>query len=720
MEKIDISKYNLNPEETKTLENYSDFLNSKEVFNIEIPQEITTRDFVGLSYLLVVLETAIAQIPSNPNIKTIPVFHSESELPYGKGIDFVSRENIFDRINSSIGDLLLDQLLILCKASRNKIQKALEPLEGKMRLIIDPECLLQTTIEWDIYLFYLNHFDFGFPAYAKRTSHRGSDLSLGSLKYALSCRYPQADLDAALAVNANLIARRIVLLDIGHLRGKWDDLDFLLSDYTRRTFNRPFADQSTKVSEEIIPKNSFGDLLLKDEVVREIQALCDYQKTCSAKSLTFLFSGPSGVGKTTLAHSIANHMQKKILRIRVSAKSSNLETYMKYFCEQAKNQDFILLFDEADCIFRESMEEENVAGWARILFEEFKGIAIFTTNYSLPYGFDRRMTYTLQVKDLTTKQKATLIKSLSEKEGYWLRENECRDLAAINVSPGYYENIFRLASALEGKIKSFDILKKSFIQRASYLLEESEIEKYQKLKTIPDSLFFSDELDNKIKPLRLGLLKYQQDSSGFPRGLKAIFSGPPGTGKTAIAGTLAYELGLEMQVITPSEIFAPYVGQNEKNVRRIFAKPGKEEPPKVLFLDEVESLLVDRNFAHKTWELSLTNELLTRLDSYPGIVIAATNRYDLLDPAFKRRFLFHIEFCVPDEETRRKIWYSRAPMLSQDAVNELAKFKLTGADISDICFKVCSFYGADIEKLKSECCEVIAARHPSERLITLF
>lgn len=719
MEKLDLSKYNLTPKQMKSLETYSDFLEAEEVFNLEIPQEITAREYVGLSYLHTVLNAAIAQITSGPNLKTIPVFHSGNDLPYGKGIDFISRENIFDRRPNGIRDILIDHLLNLCNRSIAKIQENLEPLDRKMRAIIDPEYVLQGAIEWDVYIFYLNHFDFGFPTYVKKRSHLGSELSIGSLKYALSCRYSQVALEAALAVNSNLIAKRIVLLNIGYLSGKWDDLNFILSDYTRRTFNRPYADQSNKVSEELDPKHNFGDLHLKEDILREITALCDYQKAHSEKSLTFLFSGPSGVGKTTLAHSVAYYMQKKILRIRVSAKSSDLQLYMKYFCEQAKTQDFVLLFDEADSIFRESLFEENTAGWARILFEDFKGIAIFTTNYSLPYGFDRRMTYTLQVKDLNVSQKIKVIKTASEKAGYWLTENECRSLASINISPGYYENIFRLADAVGGRDRSFEVLKKSFIQRASYLLDDKEIESYQKAKVQPDSLFFTSDLDAKLKPLRLGLLKYNQDVSKFSKGIKAIFSGPPGVGKTAVAATMAHELGLELNIVTPSEILGPYVGENERNIRRIFAKPEKDEPLKVLFLDEVESLLVNRSFAQRSWELSLTNELLTRLDNYPGIVMAATNRYDLLDPAFRRRFLFHIEFSTPDESVRQKIWSARAPTLPQQAIEELAKFELTGADISDICFKVCSFYGADVEKLKFECREVIASRHPPEKRITL-
>jgi transitional endoplasmic reticulum ATPase len=118
--------------------------------------------------------------------------------------------------------------------------------------------------------------------------------------------------------------------------------------------------------------------------------------------------------------------------------------------------------------------------------------------------------------------------------------------------------------------------------------------------------------------------------------------GPPGTGKTAYGRWLANELGAPLMVKRASDLASKWVGESEKNIARAFA--AAERDGSLLLIDEVDSFLQDRRTAQASWEVSQVNELLTQMESYPGIFIASTNLMDGLDQAALRRFDLKVKF----------------------------------------------------------------------------
>jgi SpoVK/Ycf46/Vps4 family AAA+-type ATPase len=118
--------------------------------------------------------------------------------------------------------------------------------------------------------------------------------------------------------------------------------------------------------------------------------------------------------------------------------------------------------------------------------------------------------------------------------------------------------------------------------------------------------------------------------------------GPPGTGKTAFGHHLAQELDLPLLVRRASDLLGMYVGENEKNLARMFAEARQEGA--LLLLDEADSFLQDRGGAQRSWELTLVNEMLTQLEAFPGIFVASTNLLDSLDSAALRRFDMKVRF----------------------------------------------------------------------------
>ena len=118
--------------------------------------------------------------------------------------------------------------------------------------------------------------------------------------------------------------------------------------------------------------------------------------------------------------------------------------------------------------------------------------------------------------------------------------------------------------------------------------------------------------------------------------------GPPGTGKTAWARQLAERIGRPLHVKRASDLLGKYVGESERRIRRAFERAESEGA--VLLMDEADSLLQDRRRAHRSWEVTSVNEMLTCMETFDGVFVASTNLQNSLDEASARRFDFKVKF----------------------------------------------------------------------------
>ncbi|MBC7236691.1 MAG: ATP-binding protein [Chloroflexi bacterium] len=174
------------------------------------------------------------------------------------------------------------------------------------------------------------------------------------------------------------------------------------------------------------------------------------------------------------------------------------------------------------------------------------------------------------------------------------------------------------------------------------------------------------------------------------RGVTALFSGPPGTGKTMAAEIIAGELGLDLYKIDLSTVVSKYIGETEKNLERIFVEA--ESSNAILFFDEADALFGKRSEvrdAHDRYANIEVGYLLQRMEAYDGITILATNLRANLDEAFTRRLQFAVDFPFPDEADRLRIWHTLFPPdvpRGQDVDLELLarRFKLAGGSIRNI------------------------------------
>ena len=124
--------------------------------------------------------------------------------------------------------------------------------------------------------------------------------------------------------------------------------------------------------------------------------------------------------------------------------------------------------------------------------------------------------------------------------------------------------------------------------------------------------------------------------------------GPPGTGKTAFGRWLADRLEMPLETRRASDLMSKYVGESEKKLARAFRTACSQRS--ILMIDEVDTFLQDRRRGHHSWEVSLVNEMLTQIESFPGIFIGSTNLLEGLDQASLRRFDLKVRFGYLPED----------------------------------------------------------------------
>ena len=184
-------------------------------------------------------------------------------------------------------------------------------------------------------------------------------------------------------------------------------------------------------------------------------------------------------------------------------------------------------------------------------------------------------------------------------------------------------------------------------------------------------------------------------------GISALFHGESGTGKTMAAEVLANQFRLDLYRIDLSAVVSKYIGETEKNLRRIF--DAAETGGVILLFDEADALfgkrteVQDSHDRHANVEVSY---LLQRMEAYQGLAILTTNHKNALDSAFLRRIRFFVEFSVPDATLRSEIWQRIFPQQTPTQgldYEKLGQLKVSGGNIRNIALNA-AFLAADADE----------------------
>ncbi len=183
-------------------------------------------------------------------------------------------------------------------------------------------------------------------------------------------------------------------------------------------------------------------------------------------------------------------------------------------------------------------------------------------------------------------------------------------------------------------------------------------------------------------------------SSTMNRGVRALFSGPSGTGKTLAARYVGAQLGLDVYRIDLAAVVSKYIGETERNLDQVLGRA--EELDVVLLLDEGDALMTGRTEvgnANDRYANLETNFLLQRLETFEGIVVITSNASNRIDAAFQRRIDVMVELLPPDADARHQIWTAHLPpdhAVSPQLLDEVARrCALTGGRIRNASLHAC-------------------------------
>ena len=234
------------------------------------------------------------------------------------------------------------------------------------------------------------------------------------------------------------------------------------------------------------------------------------------------------------------------------------------------------------------------------------------------------------------------------------------------------------------------------------LVKEQDIFEYLKPETTLDDVVLHpktrETLDTVVKQMDKKVYKKLKawGLKGKRKGIDAriIFYGPPGTGKTMTAVSLAKTLKRPILSFDCSRILSMYVGESEKNVRKIFddftmlSQKARVEP--ILLLNEADQFLSSRSEGQGSSADKMHNQMqnifLEQIEKFEGILIATTNLLGTIDKAFSRRFNYKIEFKKPGKKQRLRLWQYMLPDKADYEegfeIEALARYELTGGQIN--------------------------------------
>lgn len=213
------------------------------------------------------------------------------------------------------------------------------------------------------------------------------------------------------------------------------------------------------------------------------------------------------------------------------------------------------------------------------------------------------------------------------------------------------------------------------------------------------TLFFSEELNRQLTRLRDALLEenyrnltHRLKNLNLRGGFTILLHGLPGTGKTECVYQLARETGRAVLRLEISRIRSAWVGESEKNLKKVFSEYKRAQRTHIntpiLLFNEADAIFSRRGSANNSvdrMENAMQNILLQELEDFNGILAATTNLTQNLDPAFERRFLYKLEFKVPDAQVREQILLENFKQLDPHALRRVSvNCEFTGSAIENI------------------------------------
>ena len=380
-----------------------------------------------------------------------------------------------------------------------------------------------------------------------------------------------------------------------------------------------------------------------------------------ARGVNVLVYGPPGTGKTQFCRTLAQQLGTALYGVGEADEQGHEPSRDERLQELRLAQrvlgdcrNSILLFDEMEdllsntgSMFPQFMgrsrartrRAEGSKVFMNRMLEETAVPTLWTTNsarQTCPTVL-RRMMYALELRQPSPRVRARIWSRQLDRQGIPSAEEDAQALAReFDVTPGVAAGATAAARIIEGGDIS---TVRQGVGSLSRLLHGEKAPQHVP-KRFDLGLIRAD-----TNPVELADRLAEQGARRFTLCLQ----GPPGTGKSAFVRYLAERVGLEVVQKRASDLISMWVGETEKAIAEAFAEARAHE--QFLVFDEADSLLSDRRFAQRSWEISQVNEMLTWMELHPLPFACTTNYGEHLDPATLRRFDFKIalDYLAPDQ-----------------------------------------------------------------------
>ncbi|HEX5182670.1 MAG TPA: AAA family ATPase [Allosphingosinicella sp.] len=395
-----------------------------------------------------------------------------------------------------------------------------------------------------------------------------------------------------------------------------------------------------------------------------------------ARGVNILIHGPPGTGKTELARTLAAAAGAALFAVGEAveedepSRNERLQALKRAQRVLARRNDSLILFDEMEDLFTDAQATAG-GDWragskifVNRLFEDNAVPTIWTSNAAdaIDPAHLRRMSFILRMDHPAPRARARIVARMAEAEGAAGDGGGLLPLAARAPEAASIARLaLRTAALAGGGPEDAEAAGRSLILG---LRGQRALPPVTGGGALDLSLCEADR--------DIGALVERLSAPGAPADFSLLLTGPPGTGKTALAAHLAARLDRPLSVKRTSDLLSKWVGETEANIADAFAEAREESA--VLLFDEADSLLLDRGDAQHSWEITQVNELLTWMDSHPLPFVAATNFARRLDPAALRRFVFKIALkplSAGKAERAWRLFFGTAPAAGLAALGGL-------------------------------------------------